>query len=86
MEAKIKLKIKDVEFELSIDEAKELKDILEKLTGTKIEIKERIIEREHYPWYYPIWVEKPKYGKWEITYGTGTIPYDNGTYQITCKS
>ena len=36
MEAKIKLKVKDVEIELSIDEAKELKQILEGLTGKEI--------------------------------------------------
>jgi len=79
MEAKIKLKIKDVELELTEEEAKELKDILERLTGMRIEIKERIIERDRYPWYYPIWVDTPKYERWEITCGTtgmGAPPFN----------
>ena len=45
MEARIKLKMKDVEIEMSIEEAKELKTILEGLTGKEI-VKEVI--REHY--------------------------------------
>lgn len=56
MEAKIKLKVKDVEIEMSIEEAKELKTILEGLTGKEI-VKEVIREHyhEHYHDYWDEW-------------------------------
>ena len=56
MEAKIKLKVKDVEIEMSIEEAKELKTILEGLTGKEI-VKEVIREHyhEHYHDYWNDW-------------------------------
>jgi len=78
MEVKIKLKIKDIEIELSEKEAGELKDILERLT----EPTRPIIEKEFvpcpvyptfpiYPDPYPQW----PYDHWYVT-GTGNTSND----------
>jgi len=77
MEARLKLKIKNTEIELSMDEVKELKDLLEKITGKK-EV-EKVIEKEKtiYPW-YPYYEYPYKY--WKITYGDYT---DGGNIEIS---
>ena len=92
MEARIKLKVKDVEIEMSIEEAKELKTILEGLTGKEI-VKETI--REHYPERYrgywdDWWHRRLPYVTWtcDNTAITGCIKYttsltDNKDIQIS---
>ncbi len=70
MEIKIKLKIKDVEIELTEKEAKELKEILNEIYPEK-EIKV-IKEKEYipYPYYPPIIInpEPYKWDQWEVTW------------------
>lgn len=71
MEIKIKLKVKNVDIELSLEEIKELKEILEKITG-----KEIIREKEYIP-YYPYVIEPYPYRPWKhweswITWKTTT--------------
>ncbi len=65
MEVKIKLKIKDVEIELSVDEAKELEKILRAISG-----KEKPI------WNPPITYVPPyrewDYPPWKVTYCLGS--------------
>jgi len=66
MEIRIKLKIKGVEIELDLKEAKELKEILEGITGNKTEI---IKEKEYVPYYpyrYPYYPEP--YNPWTVTW------------------
>jgi len=83
MEATIKLKIKKIEIELTEEEAKELKDILERLTGG-----ERVIQRDiSYPWYYPWWIETPRYNRWEITCdSTVDLPVTDEPVTVCYKS
>ena len=66
MELKIKLKVKDVEIELTKDEALELKDLLDKLCTQKTE----------YVPYYPTYPIQPTY-PWSPWY-TGT-PWPGNT-------
>ena len=66
MELKIKLKVKDVEIELTKDEALELKDLLDKLCTQKTE----------YVPYYPTYPIQPTY-PWSPWY-TGT-PWPSST-------
>ena len=82
MEVKIKIKIKDIELDLSEKEAGELKDILERLTGpTRIE--KEIIPYPVYPTYppyqplAPIWY----YDCWGVTSADNKIDY----IEITCR-
>jgi len=60
MEVRIKLKVKDIEIEMSMDEAKELTNALNELTG-----KETIyVDRWTYPSYpvvYPQWPITPSW-------------------------
>ena len=63
MEAKIKLKVKDVEIELTVEEAKDLVKLLEEMTGLKPEVVKQVIEKHihhDYTWWWPqtIYVEK----------------------------
>ena len=67
MELKIKLKVKDVEIELTKDEAVELKDLLDKLCTQKTE----------YVPYYPQYPVQPTY-PWSPWY-TGT-PWPGTTW------
>lgn len=61
MEIKLKLKIKDMEIELSTNEAKELCKALEMLTGEKT----KEIIRETYPYFIPTYPTYPWYdGTW----------------------
>ena len=80
MEVRVKLKVKDIEIELSQEEAKELKDILAKLVG----------EDHWYPVYpnYPTW---PVWKPYKITWG-GTVDTpswthveDTGTISVYCN-
>ena len=80
MEIKLKLKIKDVEIELSKDEAKELVKLLEGLTG------EKIIEYRGY--WYPYWPVYPStpWVTWTDTSTTSTIRLSDDisvTYEVT---
>ncbi len=59
MEIKLKLKVKDVEIELTAEEARELRDVLGGLVGEK----EVIV----YPWYNP-WSTVNPWSKPEITW------------------
>ena len=72
MNATLKLKIKDVEIELSLEDAKELRSLLEDLVGPKDPI---VIEKwiEKYRDRYPYW---PRYPYWTTdTYQTaGEVP------------
>ena len=84
MEAKIKLKIKNVEIELSIDEADELKTILEGLTGKEI-VREVIKEyrHEHYIDHWNDWWHKryPYEVTWICDYSNtaqGSARYSTG--------
>ena len=76
MEIKIKLKIKDVEIELTKDEAKDLRDVLNGLVGEKVI--EKIIEEHHhhygsYPHYpYPIYIEKYRWEPFTPYWTCGT--------------
>lgn len=65
-EIKIKLKVKNVEVELSLEEVRELAGILQRLTGEK----EYIPSYPTYPIYptYPPW---PTHPFWYVTTGTG---------------
>ena len=83
MELKIKLKVKDVEIELTKDEAIELKDLLDKLCTQKTEY---VPWQPYYPTYptYP-WTYSPEW--WRTTDG-GTrwdwaIPCDDNTTWTT---
>jgi hypothetical protein len=94
MEIKLKLKIKDVEIELSPDEAKKLIEVLQAVCGGKMQIVEK---KEYIPYYYP----HPYYWEWPYwTYissktsdiwialgqSEGTIPIGNDvkvSYSIT---
>lgn len=69
MEIKLKLKVRDVEIELTRTEAIELKKLLNELTG-----KEIIREKEYAPWWPYSWPYH--YVSWE----TSTTPIEN-----TCK-
>ena len=60
---KIVLNIGDKEIDLSLDEAKELKSILNKLFGTK----ETVIWRDrdvYIPRPYPVWIQRREYPDW----------------------
>ena len=71
MEVKIKLKIKNIEIELSEKEIGELKDILDRLTGPT----RPIIEKEFvpYPVIYPVYPPTP----WWYYYDCWTVTADN---------
>ena len=64
MEVKIKLKVKDVEIELTMEEAKDLRDVLSDLAGAKEVVK--YVDR--YPWYqwptYPASHDATPWVKW----------------------
>lgn len=55
MEIKIKLKIEDVEIELTKDEAKELFDFLKELFGKEVKWETIPIYIEKWKEYYPEW-------------------------------
>lgn len=76
MEATIKLKVKDVEIELSIDEAKELKNLLEGLTG--VEIREIIRESS------PVIIRERWYPWWNETYPKITWQWKDTTSHPNC--
>ena len=61
IDIRIKLKIKDIEIELTEDEAKQLKDELNRTLGQREKIKEIRIIREkddYWPWWrYPVTYE-----------------------------
>ena len=93
MELKIKLKVKDVEIELTQDEAVELKDLLGKLCTEKTEYVPYYPQYPYFPyWHQHNWLDEPTY-KWRndpITYTTtdGTrwdwaIPCNTET--VTCE-
>ena len=74
MEIKLKLKIKDVEIELTMEEMKKLKELLNELTGREvIEEKEYI---PYYPYRYNDWWYYEQPYKW---YSPWTILCDNKT-------
>ncbi len=78
MDIKIKLKVKDVEIELSLEELRELKEIIETLTEKKIEYVPYV--RPYVPTYpYPEpWIH------WDITTDSSSIT-DNNEYTVMCK-
>ena len=53
MEIRLKLKVKDVEIELSKEEAIELAETLNELTGKQTVY----VDRWHYPWYRDTWTK-----------------------------
>jgi hypothetical protein len=57
MEVKLKLKVKDIEIELSVDEAKKLRDTLEWLVGAAV-----LKEPEYIP--YPVEPYRPWWYRW----------------------
>lgn len=75
MEIKLKLKIKDIEIELSEKEVYELRDIIKLLFPEEKQI-------QYVPYYPYIWTEPWKITPyWTITCGTNTI-IDNDTETI----
>ena len=56
MEIKIKLKVKDVEIELSLDELKELKSVIEDLTEKRIEYVRDVPYILYFPTYPEPWI------------------------------
>jgi len=68
VELKIKLKVKDVEIELTKDEALELKDLLDKLCTQKTEY---VPWQPYYPT-YPTWTWPLEWWQQPYTYGTTT--------------
>ncbi len=74
MEIKIKLKIKDVELELSEKETRELHDILDHL----VDQNGRIMWYPYYPYYpFPSW--EPYKVTWSDSGTTNTITITNNT-------
>ena len=76
MDVRIKIKIKDIEIDLSEKEAGELKDILERLTGpTRPAIEKEIVPYPVpvYPDPYPIYPPTP----WWYYYDCWTVTADN---------
>lgn len=78
VDVKIKLMVKDgVELDLTIEEAKELSEILKGIVDTKI-----IVEKEYIPWRYvpdyPVYPYSP-YSPWTVTYTTQTSGGDAGS-------
>ena len=74
MEIRLKLKVKDVEIELSREEMKELKDALDELLGAKV-------EKEYYP-VYPYYPYNPPI----ITYERPLRYWEYYTSPITTNS
>ena len=76
MDVRIKIKIKDIEIDLSEKEAGELKDILERLTGpTRPAIEKEIVPYPVYPPIYPDPYPQWPYDHWYVT-GTGNTSND----------
>ena len=74
MEIKLKLKVRDVEIELTKDEAIKLKELLSELTG-----KEIVKEKEYVPYpYYP-------YIRWWGTYQPITWENNPSSHSSTYK-
>lgn len=67
MEIKLKLKVRDVEIELTKDEAIKLKELLDGLTG-----KEIIKEKEYVPWYPYRWYPYYTQTYWDTYTTTAT--------------
>ena len=79
MEVRIKLKVKDVEIELSLEELKEWKEVIEELTKKKIEYV--------YPQTVPIVPRYPTWPHWDILWDTtSTSITDNDTYTVMYKN
>jgi len=78
--SKVILKIDGKEIELSLESARELKDVLNDMLGSPPIMRE--VERYPYvpyiPWYVPERKSNEPYWKeWKITWGTGTSnPFD----------
>jgi len=79
MEVKVKLKIKDIEVELSMSEVNELRKLLEKITGKETIVEKEIIkEKEYWPW-YPYRPPVVYYWGTDRKHELEIIPPDSGT-------
>jgi hypothetical protein len=84
MELKVKLKIKEVEVELTMEDVKKLKELLEGLCETKIE---KRMEYMPYYWHWWDWYYKPDpHRDWFITCkgnSAGTVSTDSYTAALS---
>lgn len=83
MEDKVKVeklivRINGISIEITIDEAKDLQNSLNKLFGSEKEI---VIQKE----YWPHWVEKPITYPW-VTYNTSDPQWNSSSPTIFCCS
>lgn len=75
--SKIVIKIGDKEAELTIEQAKELKDVLGELFG-------KDHERIYIPQPYPVYPTPYIYPRWEVTYtDNGTRTIDSGINSVS---
>lgn len=81
------MKVKEVEIELSFEEAKELAEMLSKMSGLEPKVVEKHIHHGYWwPYYYPTWVGTRPY---DATWGSdNTADYKlsdnvNVSYQLT---
>lgn len=76
--------------DMTVEELRQLRDVLNDIVGEKVKVVEREVIRDHYPWYRPIWAVSRTWagnttGKIALGNSIGdSLP--QGHYTIACQS